>query len=73
MLKKQKNYGSKFKKGGSLRVKEQKNIIALDNRVYVSNDTFKELRFSQKYQFVCRGLRHRFVNKPVYEQNKIFD
>jgi hypothetical protein len=25
--------------------KRTKNIIALDNRVYVSNDTFKELRF----------------------------
>jgi hypothetical protein len=28
-----------------LSVKQQKNIIALDNRVYVSNDTFKEFRF----------------------------
>jgi hypothetical protein len=50
--------------------KTKKNIIALDNRVYVSNDTFKELRFLKSTNSCVGGLRHRFVNKPVMSKTK---
>jgi hypothetical protein len=48
MLKNKKFMGANLQKGvvfQRVERKRTKNIIALDNRVYVSNDTFKELRF----------------------------
>jgi hypothetical protein len=48
MLKNKKIMGANFKKGvvfQRFEGKRTKKYHALDNRVYVSNDTFKELRF----------------------------